>query len=139
MFAVLTACGSKNHLDPVLALARQLRQRGHEVALAVPLELEASVASCGLRVAPVGSALFADALFRSGPGPEVSGDVNLQSPVQAQLASFHEAYCVLLETCRGADVLVGAPDDFICAMVHEVLSIPFVSLRFSPLNKASGN
>ena len=140
MYAVLTAGGRKGRLEFVLALAHELRLRGHEVVLAVPPELESDVAGCGLKFVLVGSELFEEPVSSSaGSGARISGEADLQPQMHAKLDSFHLAYRAFLEICRDADVLVGAPHEFVCGMIQESLCIPYVSLHSSPFDKVEGN
>lgn len=131
---VLTTFGSLGDLHPYIAVGAALRARGHDVVLASHPGYRSRVEAEGLAFAPVGPDYEAlgdlASLMREAMDERRGSEVVMRRFV---LPYVRTAHAELLETCRGADLLVdhflvlGAP------LVAEELRIPRVSCALQPV------
>jgi rhamnosyltransferase subunit B len=129
---VLTTFGSLGDLHPYLALAVELKARGHQVALATHEYYRAKIEAEGIGFFPVrpeatpdDRELMAFAMdIKKGP-ERVLRDIVL--PV------LPESYADLLAASRGADLLVSHPLTFAAPLVAAVLGIRWASVVLSPI------
>jgi sterol 3beta-glucosyltransferase len=129
-------------VQPLVALAVELRRRSHHPILALSPNFEDRVRSLGLEFVPLGPKL---------PLDEIRGVINAQIQMgngrpsdqvrhflQATLPLLPEIYRTLLRVCQGAEVLIGSPYQLACRMVRENTLIPYVSLHLSQFGDVSG-
>lgn len=141
MRAVLSSFGTMGDVQPLLALATELRRRGHESILALSPNFESRVRALKLDFVPLGARM---------PLDEIRGVINAQIQMkngrpadqvrqflEATLPALPEVYQSLLRACGNADVLIGPPYQLACRMVRESSSIPYVSLHLSHFGDVS--
>jgi len=132
MRAILTNFGSTGSVHPFLALAVELRRKGHRPVLALSPFFAPWVERLNVEFCPVGPDLR-----------KIQYDINaamLEMPdtveqVQALFAplipSLPQMFDELNEACRDADVLIGGPWQPACRMIHELTGMPFVTIQNS--------
>lgn len=130
MRAVLTNFGTSGEVEPLLALAVELNQHGHEAVLALSPYYAARVAQLGLEFIAIGPDL-----------QHVQNEINIAMatiddttalmdrmrvlclPIAAALPQmFYE----LRDACYNADVLISGSSQPAARMVHDITGIPFV-------------
>lgn len=132
MRAVLTNAGTAGEIFPLLALAKELAEAGHEAVVALSPEYESWVRRTGVPYLPIGP-----------PVQDVFNKLTLAATENPELFTCYEELSNLLEPLRSAlplayqdlrrcaldaDVLIAGHLQPVARMVHEVLGVPFVSL-----------
>lgn len=133
MKAVITSLGSTGDVQPLLALAVEMRARGHEPVLAFSPEFRRLVEPLGFSLVPIGPALTTELLAKV-QGPQLK-----MKSLTDQARHFIECIAPyvpgmfeeIMALCRQADVLIGVPFQPACRMVHDALGIPYVSINLS--------
>ena len=131
---VFATFGSLGDLHPYIAVARELRQRGHRPLLASFEEHREAVEVAGVEFAPMRPALSAfgertammEQLFHPWRGPElmVRGIF---------IPHVRESYQDLARACRGADLLVTHPLAFAGPLLAQKEGLRWVSTALSPM------
>jgi len=138
---VINSWGSYGDLNPYLALALALRERGHEPVLALPEHFREDVERVGLVLAPVGRVLdeaadetakIIDGIMHSRRGGEYIYR-------RLMLPTVRETYAQLLDATAGADLLVSQPLGIAAPLVAEVTGVRWVATVLAPLSFASGH
>ncbi|MBS2027691.1 MAG: glycosyltransferase family 1 protein [Deltaproteobacteria bacterium] len=128
MRALLSTIGSRGDVQPVVALAVQLKALGHEVRVVVPPDFRAWIESLNIPVTTIGPELRSTgkASATAAPLPPEQRKQMIEGTVVAQFATIAEA-------ARGCDVIVGATALQIAApSVAEKLGVPYVFAAFCP-------
>jgi vancomycin aglycone glucosyltransferase len=128
MRVLLSTIGSRGDVQPLVALALELKALGHEVRLCVPPDfrdwiegLGMSVTPIGPEVRPTGRASASEAL----PSPE-----RLRQMMEGTVATQFET---ITAAARGQDIIVGATAIQIAApSVAERMGIPYVFAAYCP-------
>ncbi|WP_077081638.1 glycosyltransferase [Mycobacterium numidiamassiliense] len=116
---VAAGYGSRGDVEPFAAVARELRERGHEVCLAVPPGMIAFVESAGLAAVPFGSNT-----------PSSMDPTDVVRRVMQLWSEWAEAYKALAVE---ADLLLaGKGEQGLAANVAEYYGIPLATLHFYP-------
>ncbi|HET9015774.1 MAG TPA: glycosyltransferase [Thermomicrobiaceae bacterium] len=131
---VLTTLGSSGDINPYVALALGLRERGHDILFAIEPEFRGAVDAAGFPISPLAS--HADALTAR------AGRLFGGSPARSILALVRHYGAVdlpgrvrdLRTACRGADLLVASLIQFAAPIVSWLEDIPWVSVVLSPAN-----
>jgi rhamnosyltransferase subunit B len=130
---VLTTIGSLGDLHPKIALALELRQRGHDVVFATHQEYQAKIAALGFefhRMRPDNTAL--------NDPQEMARMMDLQKGTeyvinQWVLPSLRDTYSDLISCAKDADLIIAGEGVFAARMVAEKIGIPWVSTALQPL------
>nr|ADN68481.1 SorF [Sorangium cellulosum] len=130
MKILFSTIGSRGDVQPLLALALELRALGHEATFCVPPNFKEWVESFGMRCTPIGPDL------RNLPSPPPG--VKLPKPTLEQRRQFAAftllgQFQVLPEAAKGCDLIVAASAIQVAARsVAEMLKIPYVFVAYSP-------
>ena len=136
MRIVLSSFGSLGDIHPLIALAFELRQRGHVPVLAVPELFRSKIVSLGLEFAPVGPIL----------NPEdnqlVAMLMDIRKGTERTLReilfpAIRQSYLELLAAVQangGADLLLAGELVYQAPIVAEVTRIPWASYVLAPLS-----
>ncbi|MFI5710701.1 glycosyltransferase [Kribbella sp. NPDC051620] len=130
MRVLLSTYGSRGDVEPMLALALELRARGAEVRLGAPPDFGELLRSFGVPVVPIGRS--AKELTRSKSAP-----ASIPERASEIIAAEFE---VLTEAARGFDVVVATgmlPAAAGALSVAELLNIKAVSVTFQQLTLPS--
>ena len=140
MKVLLSTIGTRGDVQPLLALALELRLLGHEPSLCVPPNFEDWIQSFGLRCIPIGPDLrrfsAPAASGQSGSSTVRAGAVALSKEQKRQLAAgtVREQVRVLSEAAHGCDLIVAATALQIAARsIAEQLGIPYVFAAYCPV------
>jgi sterol 3beta-glucosyltransferase len=137
---VITSIGSTGDVQPLLALADELRSAGHEIVFALPSMYKNRVQRLGFRFAEIGVGTGVDAWHKifarqaeiTDPIDQTRYFVEAIGPWMPQM--FQE----LCDLCSDADVLISPAFHLAARMVHDATSIPFVSAHLSPFGSKGG-
>jgi vancomycin aglycone glucosyltransferase len=130
MRVLLSTIGSRGDVQPLVALAMQLRTFGADAHLCVPPDFQARIDHLGFQVTPVGPELRkAMAAGAPTPGAPPSPEL-LQKLAAATVATQFET---ITKAARGCDVIVGATALQIAARsVAERMGIRYVFVAYCP-------
>ncbi len=130
---VLTTIGSLGDLHPKIAIALELRQRGHEVAFATHKEYQSKVENLGFefhRMRPDNPALH--------DPQEMARMMDLQKGTEYVIRkwvcpSLRDTYNDLMNCAKDADFIIAGEGVLVARMVAEKLGIPWASTVLQPL------
>ncbi|WP_066373654.1 glycosyltransferase [Herbidospora mongoliensis] len=129
MRVLLSTIGSRGDVQPLVALATELRALGQEVHLCVPPDFRGWIESLGMPVTPIGPelrTLTAAAPPTTPPSPET-----LRRLAEASVTTQFETVMTAAKDC---DLIVAATAIQVAARsVAEVLKIPYVFTAFCPV------
>jgi vancomycin aglycone glucosyltransferase len=127
MRVLLSTIGSRGDVQPLVALASQLRALGQEAHLCVPPDFCEWIEGLGIPVTPIGPEVRTAAAARQGPPSEEQRRRAVDATVATQFETIGAA-------AQGCDVIVGASALQIAApSVAEKLGIPYVFVSYSPV------
>ncbi len=141
MRIVLTTFGTFGDVNPLVAIALELRARGHEAVLAVPEMFRNTIEPLGLRFAPT----------RPAQDPNDSRLVamiyDIKKGTERGLREFlfpsiRDSYEDLLAAVRaegGADLLLSGELAYAAPLVAEVTGVPWASCVLAPFSFFSAN
>jgi UDP:flavonoid glycosyltransferase YjiC (YdhE family) len=132
MRIALAAEGSRGDVQPMVALAARLIERGQEAVVCAPPDLRPFVEERGVEFRPLGTDIHrflaenADALRR---GPVVA--TRLAKRLFGRI--LKEQFEALPRAAAGAEMIIGAGVQFAGASVAEVRGIPYRSVAYCPV------
>ena len=130
MQVLLSSIGSRGDVQPILALALELRALGHGTRLCVAPNFKAWIESYGLECAPIGPDL------KKLTGGSVPGKPVLPSSEQLQQMAVQMVrgqFQVIAEAARDCDLIVAAGALQIATRsIAEVQKIPYVFAAYCP-------
>lgn len=125
---LLSTIGTRGDVQPLLALALELKSRGHEVRMCVPPDFREWIEGMGVPVTPIGPQLRSTARsdpMTASPTPEQRRAM-IEGTVVAQFQTIGEA-------ARGCDIIVGATALQIAApSVAEKMGVPYFFVAYAP-------
>ncbi|WP_061299611.1 glycosyltransferase [Herbidospora cretacea] len=130
MRVLLSTIGSRGDVQPLVALATELRALGQDVHLCVPPDFRGWIESLGMPVTPIGPELRAltaatPSATMTPPTPEM-----LRRLAEASVTAQFETVMTAAKDC---DLMVAATAIQVAARsVAEVLKIPYAFTAFSP-------
>ncbi|MFI6817111.1 glycosyltransferase [Nonomuraea sp. NPDC050328] len=128
MRALLSTIGSRGDVQPLLALALELRALGHEARLCAPPDFGAWVEGLGFGFVPIGPEVR-----RAATAPRPAGRPTPEQLRQLAEATVSTQFATLPEAAEGCDVLVGATALQLAARsVAERLGLPYVYVGYCP-------
>jgi vancomycin aglycone glucosyltransferase len=130
MQVLLSTIGSRGDVQPLVALALELRAFGHHVRLCVPPDFRDWIEGLGFAVTPIGPELrkLTASTPPATPTP-ISPELRRQMIAGTVAAQFE----TIAVAARGCDVIVGATALQIAARsVAEILAVPYVFAAFCP-------
>jgi len=137
MQVLLSSIGSRGDVQPILALALELRALGHHARLCVAPNFKEWIESYGLECIPIGPDL------RKLTGGTVPGKPVLPSNEQLQqlaVQAVRGQFQVIAEAARGCDLVVAAGALQIATRsIAELQKIPYVFAAYCPAILPSSN
>ncbi len=129
---LLTNMGSFGDINPIIALALELRLRGHNVVVATHKEYKDSITALGFefhRLRPDNLAL--------NDSQEMAQTMDLKTGTEYVIknwacANLHATYTDLLESVKGADFIISGLGVLATRLVAEKLEIPFALVILQP-------
>jgi len=129
MRVLLSTIGSRGDVQPLVALALQLRNFGQEVRLCVPPDFVDWIDSLGIPVTPIGPNVREAAASLSATSARPSPE-RLRQLAEGTVATQFET---ILAAAKGYDIIVGATALQIAApSVAERMGIPYVFAAYCP-------
>jgi vancomycin aglycone glucosyltransferase len=133
MRVLLSTIGSRGDVQPLVALAVQLKAFGDDVRLCVPPDFRDWIESLGIPVTPIGpevrnagAARRTSAVTPAPPSPE-----QLRQVIEATVATQFDT---IGAAARGCDVIVAATALQVAARsVAEIMNIPYVFAAYCPI------
>jgi rhamnosyltransferase subunit B len=130
---VLTTIGSFGDLHPKIAIAFELRHRGHDVVFATHREYQNKIEALGFefyRMRPDNTAL--------NDPQEMARMMDLQTGTEYVVrnwvcASLRETYTDLMNAAKNSDLIINGEGVLAARLVAEKLEIPWVLTMLSPL------
>ena len=133
MKVILSAPGSRGDVNPMVAIGRELKRRGHDVVISLAQPYQSVAAEAGLEVEPV----FSQARF-----DELLGDPNVWKPIRGARTILGKVAMEFLPLhydviqrhfLPGETVLVSHPLDFASRIFREAdVSVPLVDIHLAP-------
>jgi vancomycin aglycone glucosyltransferase len=128
MRVLLSTIGSRGDVQPLVALAVELRALGHEVRLCVPPDFREWIEQLGLPVVPIGPELRATA--KAAPLASPLTAERRRQMIEGTVATQFETIAAAAHSC---DVIVGATALQVAApSVAERMGIPYVFAAYCP-------
>ncbi|MGN2637073.1 glycosyltransferase [Nocardia takedensis] len=127
--------GTRGDVQPVVALALELRRRGHDIVVGAPPNLVDFVTATGLTARPCGPDV--QRLYSSEEGQRAlaaGNTLRLMQLVARQMAGYAERMNrEVIEVCAGADLIVASTvTEDRASSVAEAMGVPLVSLHYFP-------
>ncbi|HKI02144.1 MAG TPA: glycosyltransferase [Thermoanaerobaculia bacterium] len=130
MRVLLSTIGSRGDVQPLVALALELRTLGQEVRLCVPPDFHDWIDGLGLPVTPIGPELRKLTASSSAAMPAPLSPERRRQMVEATVATQFET---IAAAAQGCDIIVGATALQIAApSVAERMGIPYVFAAYCP-------
>jgi vancomycin aglycone glucosyltransferase len=131
MRVLLSTIGSRGDVQPLVALALQLRAIGQDVRLCVPPDFRDWIDSLGIPVTAIGPELRKAAAVGTSPAPAPPSLERRRQMAEASVATQFET---IAAAAQGCDIIVGATALQIAARsVAEVMGIPYVFVAYCPV------
>jgi vancomycin aglycone glucosyltransferase len=131
MKVLLSTIGSRGDVQPLVALALELRAQGHEARLCVAPNFKEWVESYGLECVPIGPDL------KKLTGGTVPGKPVMPTKEQLQKMaddSVREQFSVISGAARGCDLIVAATAlQFAARSIADSQDIPYVFAAYCPV------
>jgi vancomycin aglycone glucosyltransferase len=128
MRILLSTIGSRGDVQPLVALALQLRRLGHEVHLCVPPDFRDWIESLGMTVTPIGPELRSTG--KANPSAALPTPEQRRQMIEGTIATQFET---ITRAAQGCDVIVGATALQIAApSIAERMAIPYVFAAYYP-------
>ncbi|MEO7157095.1 MAG: glycosyltransferase [Vicinamibacterales bacterium] len=128
MRVLLSTIGSRGDVQPMVALALQLKALGQEVHLCVPPDFREWIEECGMTVTPIGPDLRPTG--KSNPMATKLTPEQRRQMIEGTVAAQFETVAA---AAQGCDVIVGATALQIAApSIAEHLGIPYVFAALCP-------
>jgi vancomycin aglycone glucosyltransferase len=129
MRILLSTIGSRGDVQPLVALAQELRDLEQDVRLCVPPDFREWIEGLGFRVTPIGPELRSTGKVDPAAAPPTAEQIRqmIAGSVDAQFTTVSDA-------ARGCDLIVGATALQIAApSVAERMGIPYVFAAYCPV------
>jgi len=129
MRVLLSTIGSRGDVQPLVALAQELRALGQDVRLCVPPDFREWIEGLGMPVIPIGPEVRSTAKPGTAPAGPISPEVR-RKMIEGTVAAQFETIGV---AAHGCDIIVGATALQVAApSVAEHLGIPYVFAAYCP-------
>ena len=130
MRVLLSTIGSRGDVQPLVALASQLRALGQEVRLCVPPDFRDWIDSLGIPVTPIGPELRKAAASSPPATPAPLSPERRRQLMEATVATQFET---IAAAAQGCDIIVAATALQVAARsVAERMGIPYVFAAYCP-------
>jgi vancomycin aglycone glucosyltransferase len=131
MRVLLSTIGSRGDVQPLVALAQQLRALGQEVRLCVPPDFRDGIERLGFSVTPIGPEVGKATAASLPATPVPPSPDELRQMVAGTVATQFETVAA---AARGCDVIVAATALQIAARsVAERMGVPYVFAAYCPI------
>jgi vancomycin aglycone glucosyltransferase len=133
MRVLLSTIGSRGDVQPLVALALELRALGQEVRLCVPPDFRDWIDGLGLPVTPIGPELRKLTASSPPAAPAAAAPLSPERRRQMVEATVATQFETIAAAARGCDLIVGATALQIAApSVAERMGIPYIFAAYCP-------
>src|SRR5262249_7680152 len=123
MRVLLSVVGTRGDVQPVIALALEVRELGHEVRLCVPPNFVEQAQGLGFAATSVG-------IERRAPRAGAAGGAAATQPIPDLIA---DQFDTVGAAAKGCDILLGAnAHQYAARSVAELYGIPYVNALYAP-------
>ena len=130
MHVLLSTIGSRGDVQPLVALALQLRGLGQEARLCVPPDFRDWISGLGIPVTPIGPELRKATASSPPATPAMPSPERRRQLAEATVATQFET---IAAAAQGCDIIVAATALQVAARsVAEVMGIPYVFAAYCP-------
>jgi vancomycin aglycone glucosyltransferase len=130
MRVLLSSIGSRGDVQPLVALALQVKALGHEARLCVPPDFRDWIESLGMAVTPIGPEVRKHSVGRPAVAPGPPSPEAMRQIIEATAATQFET---IAAAAQGCDVIVAATALQIAARsIAEKMGIPYFFASYSP-------
>ena len=135
MRALLSTIGSRGDIQPMVALALQLRELGQEVRICAPPDFRESVETLGVEFVPVGPAVRQTAASNPAAGLAPPSAEQVRQMIENTVAG---QFAAITAAAKGCAVLVaGMALQFALRSVAEKMRVPYVYATWCPITLPS--
>jgi vancomycin aglycone glucosyltransferase len=128
---LLSSIGSRGDVQPLIALASELRALGHTPVLCVAPNFQPWIESFGIDVVPIGPDL--EAWSRAAASRPVGSPPSPEQRQQIARQSVAEQFRVMLQAAQGCDaILVGGMLQIAGRSIAEALGVSYVCAAYCP-------
>jgi len=132
MKVVMAPIGTRGDIQPLLALAIELKAAGHHVSFCAAPDYPAWVEGLGMAFYAAGPPF--EALLREKADNLIKHPVEMVRSFKDDLAAIMEAQLtVVREEARDADVLIGAGFQIVGSSVAESIGVPYQFIAYCPI------
>jgi vancomycin aglycone glucosyltransferase len=129
MRVLLSTIGSRGDVQPLVALAVELKARGHQVRMCVPPDFRQWIEPLGIAVTPIGPEVRSTAKVPPNAVPTITPEQRRQM-LEGTVATQFQTIATAADGC---DIIVGATALQVAApSVAERMGIPYVFAAYSP-------
>jgi len=137
MRVLLSTIGSRGDVQPLVALALELRALEQEVRLCAPPDFRDWIEGLGIPVTPIGPELRT---FTASSAPAIPKEISPELRRQMVTGTVATQFETIAAAAKGCDVIVGATGLQVAApSVAETLGIPYVFAAYCPTVLPSPN
>ena len=130
MRVLLSTIGSRGDVQPLVALATELRALGQQVHMCVPPDFSDWIESLGISVTPIGPELRKMTASKS---PAMPASFSLERRRELAAGTVATQFDTVAAAARGCDIIVAATALQIAARsVAEMMRIPYVFAAYCP-------
>ena len=130
MRVLLSTIGSRGDVQPLVALALELRSLGQEVRLCVPPDFRDWIEGLGLPVTPIGPELRKLTASSPPANPTPISPERRREMIEGTVATQFET---IADAAQGCDIIVGATALQVAApSVAEKMGVPYVFVAYCP-------
>lgn len=130
MRVLLSTIGSRGDVQPLVALASELKALGQDVRLCVPPDFRDWIESLGFAVTPIGPEVRTFAAPRPPAAPAALSTEQRRQMIEATVAT---QFATITAAAQGCDIIVGATALQIAARsVAEKMGAPYVFTAYCP-------
>jgi vancomycin aglycone glucosyltransferase len=135
MRVLLSTVGSRGDVQPLVALASELRELGQEVRLCVPPDFRDWIDGLGIPVVPLGPELRQTASARPRVAPAPPTPEQRRQMFEGMIAN---QFATIPAAAQGCDVIVGAGALSVAARsTAEQMGVPYVYVSYCPVSLPS--
>jgi len=132
MRALLSTIGSRGDVQPLVALATELRALGQEVRMCAPPDFREWIESLGIAVTPIGPEVRQTATSRPSPS-QAAAPPSPEQRRQVGDATVATQFETITAAASGCDIVVAATALQVAARsVAEKIGVPYVFVAYSP-------
>ena len=130
---LLSAVGTRGDVQPVLALALEIRRLGHDVRLCIPPNFVGRAEEMGFEAVPVGVEMRVPAA-QAGSAQSALTTEQLQRLRESMPDLITDQFDSIQPAVEGCDVIIGAnAHQYAAPSIAELKGIPYVSAVYAPV------